>query len=476
MTQGIVDENLHRAAERAAELFTEIYEQLEQRPVCPNVTRDQMRDFFADSIGEQGVGLEQTLDEFHQQVLPNSMGTPHPMYFGLVNSSPLPAGPLADFLLSSLNNNGGSFHQSPAISSAEEEVVRQFAMLCGYPSDASGMILPGGTFANLQGLMLARQRHFPDWMADGPLAIDGQPLIYLSESAHFCNDRAAHVLGIGRSGLRSVPTRGRGEIDSNTLDALIRRDVESGNRPFAVVANAGTTGTGAIDALQAVADVCQRHEVWMHVDACYGGAALLLEPGIESLQAINRADSIAIDPHKWFFVPMTAGLLLTKHRQLELDTFDVSAPYIPDDGTVDAFRRGLPTSRRSSGLTVWMTLRAYGWSVIREAVARNIELVRLLEERLREHGFAVLDNGQLSVACARAEPPGMSESETDSLQQRIAATVIASGQAWFSTVKFKEKLWLRFNLVNLYTRQHHIDELADLVFQAADDNSPNQTS
>ena len=389
------------------------------------------------------------------------------MYFGLVNSSPLPAGPLGDLLLSSLNNNGGSFHQSPAISAAEAEVVRQFASLCGYPEDASGIILPGGTFANLHGLMLARQRHFPDWMEKGPMSVDGQPLLYGSSSTHFCIDRAAYALGIGRSGLRKIASKGRGEIDTNALHSCIVKDLDAGHRPFAVVANAGTTGIGAIDDLQAVAEVCQRHGLWMHVDACYGGGALLLEPGIENLSSIGRADSIAIDPHKWFFVPMTAGLLLTKHRELELETFDVSAPYIPNDGTIDAFRRGLPTSRRSSGLTVWMTLRAHGWSAIREAVQRNIELIRYLERLLGEAGFEVMEGGQLSVACARLVPPSMPDFEVNAFQKRIAEEVVEAGNAWFSTVEHEEKRWLRMNLVNLHTRREHIEALVQMVVQTA---------
>ena len=155
MSLDLSRDGLLQASERAAELFTEIYSGLEDRRVDPGVTREEMLSLFENSIGEEGVGLDRALEEFAQKILPQSMGTSHPLYFGLVNSSPLPAGPLADLLLSSLNNNGGAFHQSPAISAAEREVVQEFARLCGLGDEASGMILPGGTFANLQGLLLA---------------------------------------------------------------------------------------------------------------------------------------------------------------------------------------------------------------------------------------------------------------------------------------------------------------------------------
>ncbi len=335
------------------------------------------------------------------------------------------------------------------------------------PADVSGMILPGGTYANLQGLLLARQAHFPQWLEHGPEALTGRPILYESDATHFCNDRAALVLGIGRQGVVKIRSYGRGKMDLDHLERQIRRDRDAGHLPFAVVANGGTTGTGALDDIGAMADICQRDELWLHVDACYGGGALLLDPGLPELEGINRADSIAIDPHKWFFVPMTAGLLLTRHHQVECEAFEIAASYIPGDGVVDAFRRGIPTSRRSSGLTIWMILRAHGWMVIREAVKRNVQLTRYLENLLHDAGFRVLAGGQLSIACARWEPEGMEAAAIDELQTKIARAIIASGLAWFSTVNHEGKVWLRLNLVNIHTRSHHVETLARLISATA---------
>jgi aromatic-L-amino-acid decarboxylase len=341
----VTAETLAEAAQQAARLYTQIFIELESRPVDPGATRDQMKQLFAGSLQDEGVGLLAALNEFEAKVLPHSMGTPHPMYWGLVNSSPLPAGPLADLLISSLNNNGGAFHQSPAMSAIEQEVIGEFVRLVGWQKPGSGMILPGGTFANVQALLLARQAHFPQWLTEGPASLPGQPVIYQSDVTHFCNDRAVLVMGIGKKGLIRIPSNGRGTIDVDHLVQRIESDRKAGKLPFAVVANGGTTGTGAIDDVDALADVCQQQGLWLHVDACYGGGALLLEPSLPEFRGIERADSVAIDPHKWFFIPMTAGLLLTRHPDLEIDAFDIAASYIPGDGTVDAFRRGVPTSR-----------------------------------------------------------------------------------------------------------------------------------
>jgi glutamate/tyrosine decarboxylase-like PLP-dependent enzyme len=452
---------LQEAASKAAALFVSIYRELEQRPVAPPGTRAALRATFSGTLVEEGVGLLQALDEFERWVLPGSMGTPHPLYLGLVNSSPLPGAVLADLLISSLNNNGGAFHQSPAMTTCEEEVVRAFARLFGM-ADADGMFLPGGSFATLQAIVLARVK-----VTGGP-AQSGLRL-YTSEAAHFSVARTAMVAGVAAEDVVSMPVSGRGVMDVSALERRIRHDRERNKRPFAVVATAGTTGTGAIDPLLDIAALCREEKIWLHVDACYGGAAMLLKSMRTRLAGIEEADSIAIDPHKWFFIPVTAALLLTARRDVVEKAFATTAgSYIPTDGEADAWQRGIPTTRRSSGLAVWMALRAHGWRTIRAAVKSNIELTRMLELLLAERGFRVLEGGELSVACARWEPRDQTQEAIDGLQNTIARDVASSGKAWFSTTRHAGRIWLRFNMVNLYTREHHVRQLADILRTAAE--------
>jgi glutamate/tyrosine decarboxylase-like PLP-dependent enzyme len=453
--------NLEEAGKRAAELFTTIYRGLEQRPVAPAKTRTALRETFSGTLVDEGVGLLQALDEFERWVLPGCMGTPHPLYLGLVNSSPLPGAALADLLISSLNNNGGAYHQSPAITTCEEEVIRAFARLFEMPG-ADGMILPGGSFATLQAIVLARVQ-----ATEGP-AQSGFRL-YTSEAAHFSVARTAAVAGLANEDVISVPVSGRGIMDVDALRSHIRRDRENGITPFAVVATAGTTGTGALDPIREIAALCRDETLWLHVDACYGGAAMMLESMKSRFAGIEQADSIAIDPHKWFFIPVTAALLLTTHRDLARKAFATTAgSYIPTDGETDAWQRGIPTTRRSSGLAVWMALRAHGWQTIRAAVNSNIELTRMLEALLIERGFRVLEGGELSIACARWEPAGQSPDALDRLQPLIAREVVSSGKAWFSTTRHANCTWLRFNMVNLHTRERHVRNLVDILTTTAE--------
>ena len=456
------------AAARAGRIYADFVAGLGGRPVAPPTDRPALREAFLGSVGDEGVGLDRMLDDVEQLVLPNSMTTPHPCYAGLVNSSPLPAAPIADLVVSMLNNNGGAFHQSPAATTAEEEVLRVFCRLLGYPEDASGLLLPGGSFANLHGLMLARTAHFPGWLTEGASAAV-EPRLYTSRATHFSVTRTAQVLGFGTDQIVALPALGRGTLDVDALRERVLYDRAAGASPFCVVATIGTTGTGAIDDVAAIADACRELGLWLHVDACYGGAIALLDEFRPRLAGLEVADSVAIDPHKWFFMPIVAGLALTRHPDVEHAVYGIDAPYIPSDDEIDAFCRGLPTSRRSSGLTVWAALRAHGLAPIRDAVRRNIGQMRRLEARLAEAGFEVLPGGELSIAVARFAPEGMSPEDVDGLQPKIAQRVIDSGDAWFSTTRHDGKTWLRFNVVNLHTRDEHVQRMADAVVAASRD-------
>ena len=461
-------EPLEEAAARAADLFTCLYRELESRRVAPGRSAEQTLAGFRNTLTDEGVGLLAALEDFRTAVVPASMATPHPMYFGLVNCSPLPAGALADLLVSSLNNNHGAFGQGPAAGAAEQELLRAFSRLCFGRDDATGMVLPGGTFANLQGILLARTRRFPGWDTEGPASVSRTPVLYTAASSHFSIVRAAKAVGLGEACVASLPVEGRGEMSACALAARIERDRRAGRQPFAVVATAGTTGTGAVDPLDAVAALAAEHGLWLHVDACYGGAALLLEELRHRFAGIERADSVALDPHKWFFAPLTASVLLVRDPEIEHRSFDISASYIPRQAGLDAFRRGLPVSRRATSLTVWMSLRAHGWNAVRDSVRENIRLTRVLEGELTAAGFRVLPGGELSVACARFEPPGLTGECLDALQADITRDLVASGETWFATLEHAGALWMRFNLVNIHTRERHVRRLVGLLREAAD--------
>ena len=470
MLRSLSSECLDHAAYQAARAYLDIYEGLEARPILSGAAeRGGLEDFFAGSLPDEGVGVgvAQVLDEFTARIVPGSLGVPHPLYLGLLNCSPLPAAPLADLLVSALNNNSGAEGQGPAAAAAEREIMRFFSRAFYGDDRASGMIVPTGSYANLQAVVLARSRHFPAWSAEGPEARGGRPKVYVSRESHFSVTRAADVAGIGRRGVVPVETRGRGVMDPAALRAAIQRDVNAGAKPFLVVATAGTTGVGGIDPLREIAAICREYDLWFHVDACYGAGAAMLPSHRHLFDGIDEADSIAADPHKWFFVPLATSLLMVRDPDIELEVFDSDASYIPDQFDGDGWRRGIPTSRRASSLTLWMTIRAHGWNTIREACLRNIQLTRQLESALEGLRFDVLPDGELSIACARWVPPARRAEDVDALQLAIRREVVDTGRAWFGTVRHDGKTWLCFRLANLHTTEQHISRLAEMVYKAA---------
>lgn len=447
------DSDLRKAMQLASKIFLDINENLEQWAVAGQPVEPKQQSSL--KLDEHGIGLREALNCFKEKILSESIKIAHPMYFGLVNSSPLPGAALADLLVSALNNNAGAQHQSPGMSACEEEVIRTFIRMFRFPSSSVGMVLPGGTYANLQALVLARESK------KGKV---GNRRLYVSAESHFSVTRSAFVAGFLSHEIVTIPTIGRGILSVEILKTQIQRDINNGLLPLGVVATIGTTGTGAIDPVPAIADLCKKYSLWLHVDACYGGAAVLLKDKRRYFEGVELADSLSVDPHKWFFVPLTAAILLTPHKDLEARTFDIDVSYIPTDkDQVDFWQRGIPTSRRCSGFTIWMALKAYGLSFIRETVDRNIQLTGILENTLISKGFNVLPGSQLSVCCARWEPSDLAARETDRFQTRISQLINQTGKAWFSTVKYQGKVWLRFNIVNLHTQERHVSRLVALL-------------
>ncbi len=463
MSEWNVDD-FRAAGHRIVDLLADYWASMPGHRVAPAIDQDALFAQLVNTLPDTGIGLQRGVDEL-SAVLDASMAMSHPLYLGLVNSSPLPEAVLGDWVVSALDNNGGASHQGPANAAAEREVVRWLTDRLQY--DGDGLILPGGTHATLQALQIAKYCQFPAWVNEGPTTLKAPPRVYMSSATHFSSARAAKVIGLGDESIATIAGSGRGEMDPQQLRQQIEADLNCGWQPFAVVATAGSTGTGAIDPLPEIASLCREFSVWLHVDACYGGAAALLDSHRGLFKEIQQADSVAVDLHKWFFMPLTAGVLLTRHEDSARRLFDVAASYIPATGHAQAYCRGLPTSRRATGLAAWFGIRTAGWSRIEEAIARNIALTRNLEEQLEERGFCVMPGGVLSIACARWEPEGRDQQALNDLQQSISQEVCRDGQAWFATTRCDDKVWLRFNMVNLHSRQEHVDQLVELVTQMA---------
>jgi glutamate/tyrosine decarboxylase-like PLP-dependent enzyme len=362
----------------------------------------------------------------------------HPRYFGLFNPHPATMGIAADALAAAFNPQLAAWGHSPFAVEVEQHLVRAFGSRFGYdPAQTDGTFTSGGSEANHTALLTALQQAFPAFAHKGARALPAQPIFYLSSEGHHSFLKAARMCGLGTEALREIPANDALQMDTAALQARIHQDRREGFAPFMIVATAGTTSAGVVDPLAEIADVAAREQLWCHVDAAWGGAAVLAPELRAVLAGIERADSITFDAHKWLSVPMGAGLYLTRHPKILERTFKVTAAYIPPQAAgldlADPLAHSIQWSRRFIGLKVFLALAVASWdgyaAMIRRMTAQGEELRRALEAS----GWQVVNRTPLPVVCfVDSEHPA---GRSDEHLERIVQTVIASGEAWISTTR-----------------------------------------
>src|ERR1051325_6934961 len=292
-------------------LISEHAARLDSARVTSTATPEDLKRLFAESLPLAGTSAESILDQFARDIVPHAMQVPSPRYFGQFNPTPLAIGVWADALSSSLNQNSGAWRNGPTSAMIESQVIGWLCELLGYGSQAFGVLASGGSEANLIALKCARDRVSPATRRSGAKET-GDLVAYASEQCHFSIEKSLDILGLGRESLRKIETDERFHVRLDRLRAVIREDIDAGRRPFCIVGVAGTTSTGVIDSLPALADLARETECWFHVDAAYGGALAFSEKHKSKLRGIQLADSITFDPHKWMFVPFSCGATLVR--------------------------------------------------------------------------------------------------------------------------------------------------------------------
>src|SRR6185437_9391339 len=332
-------------------LISEQAAALESAPVVPSATPDELKKLFDAPLPIDGLPAEEILAQYARDMAPNAMRVPSPRYFGQFNPTPLAIGVWADALCSSLNQNAGAWRNGPTSAMIESQVIRWLCELIGYGTEAFGVLASGGSEANLIALKCARDQRSPDIARTG--AREGSNLtVYTSEQCHYSVEKSLDILGLGRDSLRKIETDERFHVRLDSLRDAIKSDVASGLRPFCLVGVAGTTSTGVIDDLPALAEIAREYDCWFHVDAAYGGALAFSEKHKPKLRGIDLADSITFDPHKWMFVPFSCGATLVRDGGKVLrNSFDMSPEYLSedrgfDDAQYDFFRYGQMGTRR----------------------------------------------------------------------------------------------------------------------------------
>ena len=435
-----------------------------------------LRALFDESLPRQGTAHGELLDLFTDRIIPHTLVNTSPGYLGLMNPTPVTMSIFADALTSLINQNQAASHHSPAGSVIEEVVIRWLGEAVGYGPDCHGHLTSGGTVANLTGLKLALHRAAPEVRDRGLVASGRRFTVYASDQLHFSIERSVDVLGLGREALRLVPTRDDATVDPEVMLELIESDRREGLEPFAIVGIAGATASGAVDSLPELADLAVETGVWFHVDAAYGGGAGLSRdfPGI--LTGIERADSVTVDAHKWFFVPFVAGGILFRDRAFAEDTFQNAAGYIPSSEAAeipptDYLKQGLAGTRRFNALKVWMAFKHMGADWYASTVDRQLRLTHKVADVITDlPDWQVAVPPTTAIVTFRYEPEdlrramagggaGVDEAlkKRDRLQMRIAEVIQQEGRFWISAAPVPGGFALRLNVISWLTDETLVD-------------------
>ena len=387
--------------------------------------------------------------------------TTHPRYFGLFNPGPTFPSQCADRIAAAFNPQLASSASSPVPVEIEAHVIRAIAARAGLPADATGHFATGGSEANLTSLICALTRAEPRFANEGVRAFAGPTAVYVSRESHISWLKLAHQVGIGRTALRLIDTDGQGRMEPRALTQALSADRAEGRLPVLISATAGTTGAGMVDPLAACAEIARNENVWYHVDAAWGGAALASNRLRGVLSGIGQADSISIDAHKWFATTMGCAMFITRHGPLLFEAFHSSTSYMPSSvASLDPYLNSVQWSRRFLGLRLFLSLATAGWEGYGAHVERAVEVTECIKERLLARGWTVVNSSLLAVLCV-LPPPGCAEI------QAIVRRVVASGRAWVAAATFEGRDAVRICATNGQTTPADIAELVDVLEASA---------
>jgi aromatic-L-amino-acid decarboxylase len=404
---------MRRLVEAAMDRIVAHVDSLPEQPASHTVGGARLARSLAEPLPEHGTPFPKLLDLLFDRAVPRSINTAGPGYLAYVPGGGLLHAAVADLIADSVNRYVGLFGAAPGLAQLEVNVLDWFREMVGFPPEAGGILTSGGSLSALTALITARRERLPENFLSG--------MIYVSDQAHHSLEKAALLAGFPAANVRKLPSDERFRLRPEILEAAVEEDRARGLTPFLAVVSAGTTNTGAVDPLDEIAETADRHGLWLHVDAAYGGFFVLTEEGRQALRGIARADSIVLDPHKSLFLPYGTGALLVRDAEALRRTHSLAADYLPESrAEVDFCEISPELTRPFRGLRVWLPLKMHGIGPFREALEEKLALARWASDELKAiPGIEILAEPQLSALAFRLNPGGLKTDELNRLNRSL---------------------------------------------------------
>ena len=445
-------------------------ETVRTRPVWQPIP-EKIKAYFKQPLPVEPQGTEQAYQDFLDYVLPHPMGNIHPRFWGWVIGTGTPLGMLAEMLAAGMNPNvGGADHVANYV---EAQVLDWCKEMLGYPAEASGLLVSGGSMANLVGLTVARNSKAEfDLRTHGVHAAPRKMTLYGSQETHSSVQKAIELLGLGSNAFRQIPVNSDFEIDISALETAIFEDRQEGYQPICIIGNAGTVNTGAIDDLDRLADICQREGLWFHVDGAFGALAVLSSELRPLLVGMERADSLAFDLHKWMYMPYEVGCALVRQEEDHLRTFSLTPDYLTHSdrglagGSIWFSDYGVQLSRGFRALKVWMSMKEHGAQKYGRLIQQNVDQARYLASQVEDMSeLQLFAPVPLNIVCFRFVADNLDDESLNDLNKELLIDLHESGVAAPSYTVIDDKYALRVAITNHRSKREDFEVLVREVIR-----------
>jgi glutamate/tyrosine decarboxylase-like PLP-dependent enzyme len=453
-------EEMRQLGYRVVDLLVQHFAGMRDGPVGAKGEPDRLMARFSGGPSESPTDPHELLAQLQKDVFPNNLHVDHPRFFAFVPGPGNFVSTMADALASGFNVFNGTWLGGSAAAAIELTVIDWFRRFCGFPETAGGLFVSGGSVANLTALHAARRLKLGD-------QIQGAT-IYFSDQTHYSIERALRVIGFAPEQCRKIPSDDRFQLPLESLRASIRSDKSAGLRPFCVIANAGTTNTGAVDPLSDLADLCAEEKLWLHADGAYGAAAVICDRGREKLAGLDRVDSLSLDPHKWLFQPFECGCVLVREAAHLKSAFQLMPEYMRDvhrnPAETNPADYGIQLTRGFRALKVWLSMNTFGLTAFRDAVTRGFELAEFAEKELRaRRDCELLSPAEMGIVAFRF-------GKEDERQTKLVDQMLRDGFAFLTSTTLKGKIALRLCTINPRTTEDDIVQTVDRLEKFAASN------